>query len=124
MATNPVSNSDDLIDIRDVIEEFEELDDNENRDEDEQERWQELFDLLGDCIGQGGDEQWRGDWYPVTLIRDTYFRTYAEELADDIGAVAKDAGWPSSFIDWEAAADALKQDYSIVTYGGVDYWTR
>ena len=124
MATNPVSNRDDLIDIRDVIEEFEELDGNESRDEDEEERWRELFDLLDECIGQGGGEQWRGDWYPITLIRDDYFQTYAEELAEDIGAVVKDAAWPNSFIDWAAAAEVLQQDYSIVNFGSVQYWTR
>ena len=50
-----------------------------------------------------------GDWeHGATLIREDYFETYAQELAEDIGAVPKDLSWPACHIDWEAAADALK----------------
>lgn len=65
------------------------------------------------------------DWtYGETLIRDSYFREYAEQLADDLGAVDRDARWPVCYIDWDAAADALKQDYSSVDFDGVTYWIR
>lgn len=37
---------------------------------DEQAELTTLTDILDDMKGYGGDEQWRGDWYPVTLIRD------------------------------------------------------
>lgn len=65
------------------------------------------------------------DWpHGESLIRDSYFRTYAQDLAEDIGALPKDHSWPASYIDWEAAADALKQDYMSVDYDGVEYWIR
>lgn len=83
-----------------------------------------LKELLGDLAGYGGDEQWRGDWYPITLVRDDYFTKYAEQTAEDIGAISRDAAWPANCIDWEEAASQLKQDYSTVDYDGVTYWYR
>jgi hypothetical protein len=65
------------------------------------------------------------DWqYGEALIRDSYFTEYAQELAEDIGAVNCDASWPNQYIDWERAADALKADYTSVDFDGVDYWVR
>ncbi len=65
------------------------------------------------------------DWeHGTTIIRDGYFETYAEQLADDIGAVDANANWPSTHIDWEAAAEELKQDYSEVTFDDVAYQLR
>ena len=70
-------------------------------------------------------EGYSDDWtHGATLIRDSYFREYAQDLADDIGAIPKDAGWPSTCIDWEQATDELKQDYTSVDFDGVDYWVR
>lgn len=83
-----------------------------------------LTSILSDLKGYGGDEQWRGDWYPLTLIADNYFETYAEELADDIGAIDRDARWPINCIDWEAAANQLKVDYSTIEIEGDKYWYR
>ena len=83
-----------------------------------------LTALLDELKGYGGDHQWRGDWYPGDLIRDDAFEDHARALADDIGAVDSEASWPSSHIDWPAAAAALQQDYSEVEYGGVTYWYR
>ena len=66
-----------------------------------------------------------GDWlYGATLIRDTYFKEYAQELAEDIGAVDSDAAWPMNCIDWDAAADALRQDYTEVEFDGETYLIR
>jgi hypothetical protein len=65
------------------------------------------------------------DWEDgATLIRESYFTEYAEELADDIGAIDKDAGWPLAHIDWDAAADALKIDYVEIDFDGVTYLAR
>lgn len=83
-----------------------------------------LESLLDDLRGNGGDEQWEGDWYPVTLIRDSYFEDYAQQLAEDIGAINDDAQWPATCIDWEKAASELQMDYSTVDYDGVEYWYR
>lgn len=83
-----------------------------------------LTELLSDLAGSGGDEQWRGDWYPVALIRDSYFQDYAQELAEDIGAINPAATWPNNCIDWGQAARELRIDYSAVEFDGVTYWYR
>ena len=53
-----------------------------------------------------------------TLIAESYFETYAQELAEDIGAIPSDLQWPVRHIDWEAAADELSQDYSEFDFDG------
>lgn len=66
-----------------------------------------------------------GDWrYGETLVRDSYFANYAQQLAEDIGAVNANASWPNNCIDWEQAARELKMDYTSVYFGGVEYWLR
>lgn len=50
----------------------------------------------------------------LTLIHDRYFTEYARELAKDIGAIERKANWPLNHIDWKAAADELKHDYTEV----------
>lgn len=69
----------------------------------------------------GYAEGWR---YGATLIRDDYFEDYARELAKDIGAISGDEAWPCTCIDWEQAADELKQDYTCVDFAGTEYWVR
>lgn len=65
------------------------------------------------------------DWqYGETLIRDSYFVEYAQELAEDIGAIDRDVKWPYTCIDWEWAARELKYDYMLVEFDGIDYWIR
>jgi antirestriction protein len=65
------------------------------------------------------------DWdHGETLIRETYFETYAQELAEDCGMVNSDATWPNNHIDWEAAARDLKQDYTEIDFDGVSYFIR
>lgn len=135
MHTTTLDLSADVIDARDIIARFEELESNlegltsleDAQAQGLQSDWEEmgvLGTILEELAGMGGDEQWRGDWYPVTLIRDSYFRTYAEELADDCGLIPRDAAWPLTCIDWEQAARELRYDYSGVDIDGVTYWTR
>lgn len=93
-------------------------------DADNAEELAELAELLEELRGAGGDHKWEGDWYPRELIDTDDFEEYAEELADDIGAVPSDAGWPQRCIDWEQAARELSQDYSMVSFRGSDYYYR
>lgn len=58
------------------------------------------------------------------FIADYYFKEYAQELAEDIGAVDDTLGWPHSCIDWEHAARELSFDYSSVSIDGTDYLFR
>lgn len=87
--------------------------------EDEREELSQLRELAEEASGYAAD--WE---HGEALIRDSYFETYAETLADDIGAIDSNATWPLNHIDWEAAADELKIDYTSVSFGGVDYWVR
>lgn len=134
---NPVTNDEDLIDSRDVIARIEYL----------KEAWHEAtgedhadYVLSEDdwAVGLGTDEaaelvalielaeegeQYASDWqHGATLIRDSYFEDYARELAEDIGAINPDAGWPTYCIDWERAARDLQMDYSSIEFGDVTYW--
>ena len=108
----------DTIYTHDLFDRATEIEDSE----DDAEEFAELGWILEDLRGEGGDEQWRGDWYPSILIRDSYFEEYACGVAEDIGAIPAEYTWPTSYIDWERAADALKADYSGVDILGVDYW--
>lgn len=65
------------------------------------------------------------DWrYGVTLIHPSHFQTYAQELAEEIGAIDPDARWPANCIDWEQAANELRVDYTTIDFDGVDYLAR
>jgi hypothetical protein len=119
----------DIIDVRDIIDEYEQILDTRDPetgkiDPDEQENFDQLTTLLGDLKGYGGDHQWQGDWYPVTLISDSHFTEYAIELADGIGATNSEMSWPYTCIDWEQAANELQIDYTSVEYDGTTYWYR
>lgn len=115
--------SGDVFDIRDVIKRFEEIENSTEEDEIDEER-QTIQAFLDEVRGAGGDENWRGDWYPVGFIADSYFEDYARELADDIGAVNEKLSWPNNCIDWEEAAKQLQADYSSVEVCGSTYWYR
>jgi len=58
------------------------------------------------------------------FVHEDDFEDYARELAEDIGAIPDDLGWPCTYIDWERAAEALKVDYSSVEVNGVTYLYR
>lgn len=124
-STDRVYEGADILDSRDIIAKIEELEslleddpDDFNSDDDKREELKNLRALAEESSGSP-------DWpYGETLIADSYFEQYAQELAEDIGAVQKDATWPNQYIDWEAAADALKQDYMSVAYGETEYWIR
>ncbi|MGH9972150.1 MAG: hypothetical protein ACREBG_30770 [Pyrinomonadaceae bacterium] len=118
-----VSNGEDMIDTRNVLERIEELVssvEDLNIDEDEISELGSLGSLLLNVQDVSGEDV--EDC--ASLIRDTYFKTYAQELAEDIGAINKYATWPNNCIDWEQATRDLQMDYSSVDYGGVEYWVR
>lgn len=86
--------------------------------EDEQEELEILQALAEE--GSGSPDWQHGE----TLIRDSYFETWAQEFAEEIGAIKKSVVWPYTFIDWERAASELQQDYMSVEFGDVTYWIR
>ena len=86
-------------------------------DWDNADEYKNLKALAEQCEGYG---DWR---YGETLIRDSYFTKYAQQLADDSGAI-KDDSWPCNCIDWEQAASELQSDYTSVEFDGTTYWMR
>lgn len=106
-----------LEDAESAATEGDESDRGEPLTEDEADLLKALRELRDECEGYGWE-------YGIGFIRDSYFRDYAEELADDIGAIDKNASWPVCHIDWEAASDALKQDYMTTDIGGVEFYYR
>jgi vacuolar-type H+-ATPase subunit I/STV1 len=68
--------------------------------------------------------EFSSDWtYGVSLIRDSYFEEYAQQLAADLGAITS-TDWPMNCIDWSRAADLLQQDYTSLDFDGEKYWIR
>jgi hypothetical protein len=117
-----ISNSDDVIDSRDVIARIDELIELSKGEDWTVEDNDELTALQA-LAAEG--ENYAADWpYGETLIRDSYFRDYAEQLAEDIGAINSDASWPNNCIDWDRAARELRMDYSAIDFDGVTYWIR
>ena len=159
-----VSNTDDVIDSRDVIGRIEELEEERQDLVDELDSAKETLsdavdntsvmtmdreeiaalenavelakDALSDWDADNADELKAlkaladeagssPDWeYGESLIRDSYFTEYAQQLADDTGAIDRNANWPVNCIDWEQAAEQLKADYFSVDFDGETYWIR
>lgn len=148
-----ITNREDMIDSREIIDRIDYLQDERSTLESAVEEAQEGMDEVGPTTealkdaqealkewdesdeGQelkalkalqneadGYSEDWR---HGSTLIRDTYFTEYAEQLASEVTEYNPNkVSWPFTCIDWEKAADELKQDYTSVDFDGVDYWTR
>lgn len=128
----------DVIDVRDIIARVLEL-----RDEREEynekmgspDAWDGVPDgdpeelamlegILSELAGYGGDEKFDGDWYPLILVRDSYFPEYTQNLAKECGMVDTNAIWPMTCIDWEQAARELQMDYSSIEIQDTTYWYR
>lgn len=139
--TTEITNSDDIIDMRDVTDRFEllekemqfsvqDIDSGEvtsgvTGDDmtDVSDEFAILTALLDELRGNGGDHDWRGAWYPGSLIRDSYFVDAMQELVTDTGDLPRNI--PSYLaIDWEKTAENLQVDYSSVEFEGVTYWYR
>lgn len=117
---NEISNTQDVIDSRDIITRIEYLENlsENNIDGDGKEELKNLKALAKEASDSP-------DWeYGETLINETYFEEYAQELAEDIGAIDRDAKWPMNCIDWEQAAKELKYDYMAVDFDGQTYYIR
>ncbi|CAJ6880288.1 Uncharacterised protein [Burkholderia pseudomallei] len=144
-----ITSYDDIIDVRDITdrveelrevrdglrEEFDAMPENAGVDfanwvrnqigfsSEEFDELQALEGLLDDIRGYGGDHQWEGDWYPITLIRDSHFTEYAMELLADIGDLPRNMPH-YVVIDEEATAENIRADYSDIEFDGATYWYR
>jgi hypothetical protein len=144
--TKTIDNSKDVIDSRDIIARIEELEAERDAFEPAElavadmadpalavadrpaATWAEEYpedaaELAALLALQEEAEGYAPDWrHGATLIRDTYFVVYAQEFADDIGAIKSDASWPATCIDWDEAARQLQRDYTSVDFDGEGYW--
>jgi antirestriction protein len=112
----------DIIDVRDIIERYEELENESDGLPNAEERYQ-LSLILSDLKGAGGDEEWRDDWYPLTLISESHFVDYVREMLEDCGDIPKDL--PHYIhIDWKSTARDVGMDYSSVEIDGSTYFYR
>lgn len=131
MKTTQISNSDDIIDSGDIIARIEELEEErqslldnitELQEFDEGEDGQELQSLKN--VAEQGEGY--GDWqYGETLIRESYFEDYCQELCKDIGDIPKELPWYiANYIDWSGVACEIKMDYTEIDFDGVTYLMR
>ncbi len=118
MTTTEITNTQDYIDSRDIAERIDYL---ESLEEDIDEIDKVELELLKSLEEEAATSEWS---FGVTLIRESYFEEYAEELASDIGAISSDDTWPLNHINWEAAANELLIDYSQIDFDGVTYYFR
>ncbi len=121
--------SEDILDSREIEEKIEELREQiEQADLDEidsSEDTEELEMLLAfkaDAVSEIGEDEW--EW-GICFISDNYFVEYTEDYAKDLGLInGETEGWPFRHINWDEAADELKNDYSEVKMGSEIYWGR
>ena len=124
--TEKITNSEAVIDSRDIIERIEELEaeQTEFRNQNAFIGWAEYdteeLDTLRALAAECDSEEWS---YGVPLIRYSYWVEYVEELLYDCGELPRTI--PDYIvIDWEATANAIAYDYLLVDFDGVDYYIR
>lgn len=108
------TNTDDVIDSRDIIKRIEELE--SDHQEDEAEELATLKALAVEC------EKYSSDWeYGETLIHRNYFKEYMDEMIEDCYELPRNIPyWISITIDY----DALEQDYTTIDFDGEEYLIR
>jgi hypothetical protein len=112
---------DDIIDTRDLesyVDEF--IDSRENDPDYDPADWDHRLVELANATRDNLPDYRYGE----ALILGDHFEEYAKQLAEDIGAIDREVGWPACHIDWEAAAEALQGDYQEFEVEGVSYWGR
>ena len=120
----------DIFDSRDANARIEELEEEQERiadanaeleDGQEPEEFEDQEEL--EKLVTFRDEVGSIDWqYGITFIAEDYFKQYAEEYAEEIGAIGENTIWPRDCIDWDEAADELKMDYSSVELDGETFY--
>lgn len=111
----------DVIDSRDLIEAAHALRDEIEEEERKATEDEARFLAEFDAVESAGIPDFP---YGEALIQVEYFTEYARQLAEDIGAIDREADWPLAHIDWDAAADALKQDFTDVVLFETAYYAR
>jgi hypothetical protein len=115
-----ISNMDDTLDTRDILERIKELEsDKDSLEEEETKELKILSDLIEEIDSMCGEQSSDG----VFLISDYYWAEYVEEMVQDIGDLPH--GIPHYIvIDWEATADNVKVDYDEIDFDGQTFLYR
>lgn len=116
-----------IFDSRDVQDRIDELqmefdswkEVNLESEDDEFEDYEEL-QTLNDFKDEVNSSEWK---YGIGFINESYFIDYAEEFANDCGYVDKESVI-SQFIDWNAFAEWIRQDYTSIEFDGETYYYR
>jgi len=147
-----ISNSEDVIDSRDVIARIEELEEEKsefilnesNIDEEKSPSWEDVADANAEAESKWDEtdegqelktllafaeqvENYSRDWkYGAILIRDSYFDAdWAENEMVECGYLNNDLPYIlRSNINFEGIKDDLQMDYTSVEFDGVTYWIR
>lgn len=86
-------------------------------DEYDREELDILLKLQEECEGYS-------DWkYGETLIRESYWEDYVQELVEELGYISKDFPWWIE-VNWGRTAENVAQDYTTVDFDGTDYYIR
>lgn len=128
-----ISNYDDVIDTRDIIERIEELENDLETAWNEIDHTQYLISKEELCERDFEElealksiaeeaEKYCDDWqYGAQLIRESYFEIYMDEMIADCYELPEDLPfWMTVVYDYEA----LKQDYTEIDFDGVTYYIR
>lgn len=103
-------------------DDFEEMD--KDAIEDFKDYWEPEYKAIQE-IDDVESEVGREFDYGCTLILESNFKEYCEELVSDIGDLPKDIpSYLYNNIDWDGVADDLKADYSELDYDGETYLYR
>lgn len=139
----PITNTQDIIDSRDIIKRIGELEGcfdfcqhcGEDQDVElaketnkcpgcEQELLEDLeIEELADLQDVVNQAEGYGDFdHGESLIHEYYFTKYCEQLCEDIDGISADLPWYiTSNIDWDGVANDIKDDYMEIDFDGANY---
>ncbi len=111
-----ITNVDDIIDSRDILEYIEKYKDDKD--------FEEKVKALQDIVDEYCDNYTDGLEYlkfGVFFIRDSYFEEYMSDYFFEVNQVDEAL---ECYIDIEAFARDQLYDYDSVNFRGIDYWYR
>ena len=111
---NDITNSDDVIDSRDILDYIEKYEDDKDF-EDEVKALQSIVKQYCDNYTEGLKDLEFG----VTFIRDSYFEDYMWDYFLQFNQVDEAL---ECYIDIEAFARDQQYDYESISFDGEDYW--
>lgn len=115
----------DYFDSRDVVERLSEIDNGSPTTVKEKAALIRILDELEEEFPVSEYSDVRTDMNcGVQGFAEHYAIEYAEEYASDVAGMDREQPWPFNHIDWEAAADALKEDCTEVEILGSTFYLR